>query len=71
MTFDTFESLMLGDKVKRVMRKRVYTITGITEVVTTNKRLVVVGPIESGMTIFAASSKNNDSHYINWDRVRQ
>jgi hypothetical protein len=69
MTYDTFESLKKGDRVKMVGRKRIYTVGHISPSLVTGKRVVYVAPIDAGRSIFAAADKNHSSHYINWDRV--
>lgn len=78
MTFDTFESLKIGDKVRCLGLKRIRTITQILYK-PDKKRVVYVllNPIafERGLEaqkefgIFAAGSLGHRSHYVNWERV--
>jgi len=77
MTYDTFESLKVGDKVTAVGKKRVYPVVRIgTDL---ERRVVYLcinpfavktkadDPMEFG--IFCTKSLDHRSHYINWERV--
>jgi hypothetical protein len=77
MTYDTFESLQVGSRVKLTGKVRTYPIVRIGR--NFHRRVAYAclnpiaverrgeAPLEFG--IFAASSLDHKSHYINWDKI--
>jgi hypothetical protein len=78
MTFDTFETLKVGNGLKPVGKARIYPVTRIGKNLT-NRKVVYVclnptavekrkdTPIEFG--IFASEHLDHKTHYLNWERV--
>jgi len=77
MTYDTFESLKLGNRLKPTGKVRTYPVVRIGR---QWKRRVVYVCLNSVAVeikkepvrefgIFAAGSLDHSSHYINWDKV--
>ncbi len=68
MTFDTFESLKKGDKVRRVCKKRVYIVLKVVKKYDGKRAAFLNG---SAM-YFIESTPSLESvyHYINWDKVQ-
>lgn len=80
MTFDTFESLKVGNRLKPVGKVRTYPVVRIGKNRHMDDRRVVyvcLNPtaVEKGteeareVGIFAAGDLDHSSHYINWDRI--
>lgn len=80
MTYDSFESLKVGMRLKPVGKVRTYPVVRIGKNQHMDDRRVVylcLNPtaFEKGKEaikefgIFAAGDLDHNSHYINWDRV--
>lgn len=68
MIYDTFETLKVGDKVRRSGKKRVYTVSKIVHR-EDKTRGVFLGPGDDEYLIESAKSLESVYHYINWDLV--
>jgi hypothetical protein len=78
MTFDTFESLVVGSRVKRTGKVRSYPVTRIGMNLS-NRRVVYVclnpiavewrkdTPMEYG--IFWTEYLDSKTHYLNWEKI--
>ena len=80
MTWDTFESLKAGNRLKPIGKVRTYPVIRIGKNKHMDDRRVVyvcLNPIAVEMGkedskefgIFAAGDLDHKSHYINWDKV--
>jgi len=80
MTYDTFESLTVGNVVRPIGKKRTYFVVRIGKNPHMDDRRVVyvcLNPISvkkmrepvREFGIFAAGHLDHTSHYINWDKV--
>jgi hypothetical protein len=78
MTYDTFESLKIGDKLNPTGKKRSYPVVSIGQHPNGARAVYVcLNPIAvekrketaKEFGIFLAPSLNNSSHYLNWERV--
>lgn len=81
MTYDTFESLKVGNRLKRVGQVRTYPVVRIGTFRSTPDGVRVVyvclnptavekkgeNPTEFG--IFYSKDLDRKSHYLNWDKV--
>jgi hypothetical protein len=78
MTYDTFESLKVGNMMRPIGKKRTYPVVRIGKSLSGVRTVYVcLNPIavrrkrefviEFG--IFAAEHLDHTSHYINWDKV--
>jgi hypothetical protein len=80
MTYETFESLTVGNLVRPIGKKRTYPVVRIGESTRMDDRRVVyvclnpiaverkIEPVRE-FGIFAAGHLDHTSHYINWDKV--
>jgi hypothetical protein len=80
MTFDTFELLKVGNRLKRAGKIRSYPIIKIDKrSLMDNRRVVYVclNPIAVEMGreqpqefgIYSAANLEHTSHYLNWERI--
>ena len=78
MTFDTFESLQVGARVKPTGKVRSYPVVRIGKN-SSNRRVVYAclnplavekrGAAPQEFGIFSAMNLSHTSHYLNWERV--